>query len=167
MKNYEFMKNIILYILPIILILALFAACTKEDARAIRTIPVPESGNYLVFGNQYGACVGDCRELFLLTAENLYQDSDIPNTAELTFNSHPLNAESFKLADTLFHLPTSLISNSVDPNAIIQQIADFDYFIQGRINGDEFKLTYDEIDSTINHELYNYSKLLKNVLSKF
>ena len=141
----------------------LLSSCSKTEEEDM-SIKIPENGDYIVFGNTYGACTGDCRTLFLLTKENLYEDSNNSALEEVTFNSEPLSDDKRQIADTLFVLPQSLMTNSFSEEALIRNIPDFDYYIRGNVDAVEFMLRFNAIDSTIDAELYQYSLLLQKVI---
>ena len=140
------------------------SSCSDEDT--VTNIPIPIDKNYLVFGYIFGECTGDCRDLYLLTDNKLYQDSNNPAGQQVTFNRQPRSSQMYEIADTLLNLPASLISNSLEKDVLIQSIADIDYHIRGNIDGKEFTIIYDDIDSTLNVELYRYSKTLRHVLKQ-
>ncbi len=54
----------------IILLATIILSCTTED------IEKSESIERIVFGEIYGQCGGDCRHLYLLTDEGIYEDSN-------------------------------------------------------------------------------------------
>lgn len=148
----------------LLLVCVFLSSCSKNDDDS--GIPIPSNVDYIIFGNVYGACTGDCRDLFLLTADHLYEDSNNSPSTEVTFNDQPLAIEKFDKAKILFNLPETLLTNSVKAEDIIQIIADFDYYINGKVNDVEFKIIYDDIDSTQNLELYQYSQLVNAVINE-
>lgn len=83
--------------------------------------------------------LGDCRDLYLLTDNKLYQDSNNPAGQQVTFNRQPRSSQMYEIADTLLNLPASLISNSLEKDVLIQSIADIDYHIRGNIDGKELQ----------------------------
>ena len=170
MTTNQFRKNKLIMITMIKLLaitvssLILFNSCSKSEENT--TIKVPVNEDFIIFGNLFGECLGDCRVLYLLTDEKLYEDSNNPRQEEVSFNNNQLSNEKRNIADTLFVTPQSLSTNSFSNEDIIQNIADFDYFLQGKLNGVEFRLTYDEIDSTKNIELFEYSQNVKRVIEE-
>ncbi|WP_373055553.1 hypothetical protein [Zunongwangia sp. H14] len=57
--------------LVLILVFPVFISCNKDDDN-IKS----ESTDAVIFGEVYGMCGGDCRNLFLLNDEGLYKDAD-------------------------------------------------------------------------------------------
>jgi len=155
------MKQLIIITITFLLSLN---SCSKIQGD--KSLKIPEYEDYIIFGNTYGECTGDCRSLFLLTDKDLYEDSNNPLHEEVTFNCKALSNQKRKIADTLFVLPLSLRTNSFNQDELLQIISDFDYIINGNINGVEFWMRYDDIDSTKNYELYQYSQTLRGVLNE-
>lgn len=138
-------------------------SCIKKDPKT--SIDVPNEGDFIIFGNIYGACTGDCRDIYMLTKEALYKDSDeLTDRLVYTFDPDTLSPSQFLLADTLWDIPNSVIMEETPREALIQQIADFDYHVSGRIAENQWSIRFDKIDSTLAPELHTYHKVLKEVI---
>ncbi|AXT61909.1 hypothetical protein D1816_16620 [Aquimarina sp. AD10] len=143
------MKNFSLLILVIVLI---YSCNRADDSQDI--IPTDS----IIFGEIYGACVGDCRNLYLLTAQGVYGDAnsntiygDWENT---TFQNQSLAMDQFDLAKPLLQIPDILLSYEFEIGS--QIISDFDYFINLRINGTSKTFVFDELKEAIPLEIKNY-----------
>ncbi|CAH8284828.1 hypothetical protein EV196_101186 [Mariniflexile fucanivorans] len=94
------MKKIILLILVSIFIYG----CSSKDEIQVY------DGDYLIFGHFYGFCIGEnCVEIFKLTNENLYEDSN-DNYASKPFNFEVLDNAKFEaVKDLVDAFPTKLL----------------------------------------------------------
>jgi hypothetical protein len=104
---------------------------SSDDAEILDDSEIEDK---IIFGEVYGSCGGDCRNLFLLTEKNIYEDSntdaydEINNWANTTFKKQPLSNEKFELTKILLAIPESLfeLENTFSEQQIV---ADFDFFI--------------------------------------
>jgi len=142
------MKNLIL----IIILSSIALSCSNNDEQS------PESKKSIIFGEVYGNCAGDCRNLYLLTEQELFKDSnndtEFGNWENTTFNNQPLSIIDFELANSLLEIPNGLLDYE---DEIGNQIfADFDYFIQLKVNGISKTWLFDEINENVNSEIKQY-----------
>lgn len=150
-----------LVILAILTLVLFTQSSCKKDSNIIE----PTGQDYIVFGDIYGLCVGDCRTLFKITSDGVYEDAGQMGPIQDTeFQSTPMSDEDFSEASRLWELPESLINNQVPQSDLLQIIADYDFYIMGSIDGSEFQITYDEIDENSNEELYDYSQIVSEVM---
>ncbi|MGB4847197.1 MAG: hypothetical protein WBP41_04725 [Saprospiraceae bacterium] len=126
---------------------------------------IDTSQDFIVFGSVYGECTGDCRDLFMITETNLYTDADqnvdLKNTL---FGTDPLPKSKFETAKSLLNAPDNLKNNSFQPADLIDIIADFDYYIYGQVDGKNFDISFDAIDSIVNPDLHAYASMMGSVL---
>ncbi|MBT8259417.1 MAG: hypothetical protein KJO49_13140 [Bacteroidia bacterium] len=123
-----------------------------------------EFADQIIFGRIAGQCVGDCRELFLLTEQGLYSDSntdtdfgdliDVADWENTTFESNSLSNEKFELAQHLLQIPEILFES--DDEFTEQIWADIDYFIQIKSNGNSKSFIFDKIAETADLEIIQY-----------
>lgn len=72
----------------------------------MKTTEKLEDGDYIVFGTFYGFCIGEeCREMYMLTNEKLYEDIDDSSTDEYVELSADLYAD---VLDLEISIPTDL-----------------------------------------------------------
>lgn len=95
------MKKLTLFYLFSILLLG----CSSDNDIQLN------DGDYLIFGHFYGFCIGEnCVEIFKLTRENLYEDSN-DNYANEPFNFKKLSNNKFELTkDLIGFFPSELLS---------------------------------------------------------
>jgi hypothetical protein len=136
----------------ILALLMIILSCSTENSQKQQT------GEEIIFGEVYGQCAGDCRNLYLLTEEGIYEDSnsdsEFGNWEDTTFENQALPLEKFDLAKSLLQIPEKLL----EPNGEIgnQTLADFDYFIQVKINGESKIWVFDELKENTDSEIKNY-----------
>jgi hypothetical protein len=145
-------------------ILMLFSGCNDKTDQGLRAID--KDHDFIVFGNIYGECTGDCRELFLVSDVNLFKDAgkntELKNTL---FLDEPLGTDQFLAAAELLHtVPDNLRDNTFKNTDLIDVYADGDNYVYGQINGKSFEIIYDEIDSVANPSLHTYCKTVSEVL---
>ena len=142
----------------LILLLLMVISCTSDENDDL--ILAEE----IIFGEIYGQCLGDCRNLFLLTEQGIYEDSnsdidfgdliEISDWENTTFNSQPLAKDKFELAQKLIEFPDNLLQSN---NEITEQIwADFDYFIQIKTNTTSKTWVFDRIKETTDSKIKQY-----------
>ncbi len=138
--------------------------CNDKTDQGLRAID--KDHDFIVFGNIYGLCSGDCRNLFLVNDVNLFQDAgkntELKNTL---FLDVPLATDQFLAAVELLHnVPENLRESTFLSSDLIDYIADGDNYIYGQINGQSFEIMYDDIDSIANPSLHTYCKNVDEVL---
>ncbi|WP_162623265.1 hypothetical protein [Confluentibacter sediminis] len=111
-----------------------------------------ETKNEIIFGEISGLCGGDCRNLFLLTNTNIYEDSNTDTFGEFielsdwentTFEKKPLPNEKFELAKVLLEIPEGLFK--LENTVLDQQIyADVDFFIHIKKGNKTQTLVFDK-----------------------
>ena len=141
-----------------ILLSTIILNCSSDDNQKL------ESNAEIIFGEIYGQCAGDCRQLYLLTEQEIYTDSnkdtdfgdliEISDWENTTFENQPLSTEKFELAKQLLLIPDNLF----DLNGEIteQIIADVDYFISIKSNGISKTFIFDEIKETTDFVIKQY-----------
>jgi hypothetical protein len=144
-------------------LLALILSQTGCNKNA--NIVMPNGQDFIIFGYVYGECGGDCRDLFLITADGAFWDAgqlvELKNTE---FEDTPMSDSAFIEARKMWAIPKSLRKNKVKTRDLKQFIADVDYYIYGEIANSEFEILYDAIDSTTNRELFDYSLVVAEVI---
>lgn len=131
-------------------------SCSEDDELKF------ESANSILFGAIYGECAGDCRNLYLLTEQALYIDSNTDtifgNWEHTSFKNVALPTAKFELAKTVLDIPEGLLKST----ATIEEnlIADFDYFVRIELNGKSKTWTFDEISETTDSVIKDYFKNL-------
>ena len=140
---------------------ALFACGEEEMEQPVQMI----SDQGIIFGEIYGECSGDCREVFLLKNDSLYRDSNqdlggtpLPNTS---FSEVPLPMSDFDSAKFLLNIPTNI--PAPDDQIFVNLIADFDYFLLIRTNTLDRTWRFDEIDESAPAEIKEYFERLIEV----
>ena len=153
------MKNLIL----IILLSTIALSCSNNEEIS------SESEKSIIFGEVYGNCAGDCRNLYLLTEKELFKDSnndtEFGNWENTTFNNQPLSINDFELANSLLEIPNGLLHYEDEIGN--QVLADFDYFIQLKVNGISKTWIFDEVSENVNSEIKQYINnliLINNLL---
>ncbi len=136
----------------LIIMLATIAwGCSSDDKQE------PES-NEVIFGEIYGQCAGDCRQLYLLTEQGIFTDSnndtEFSDWENTTFENQPLSIEKFELAKKLLQIPNNLLE--LNDEITEQILADFDYFIQLKSNGISRTFIFDEIKETTDFDIKQY-----------
>ncbi len=159
MKKYFYL---LLFLFPLVY-------CCEEEMEEvddpiviIETIPLPEK-DFIVFGSVYEECGNDCRELFLLANNHVYRDADNPREEEVRFLAEPLSAEKYEIALPVKDVPTSILTNSLSEDDMINTIADADITIFGVYEGFVFEIKFDQVDSTKKIEEYRYTEMVKEV----
>ena len=122
-------------------------------------------GTSIMFGEIYDQCAGDCRELFLLTEDAIFEDADVEsdfgNFTDTVFKSESLSLDKFELSKRLLEIPEELLEfNNEIGN---QTIADFDYFVQIEIDSESKIWVFDEINNSISEEIKQYFESLIQV----
>lgn len=143
----------------IILLASIILSCNTEG------IQEPESVESIIFGEIYGQCAGDCRNLYLLTDDGVYEDSnsdtDFGNWENTTFKNQSLSTEKFELAKSLLQVPNGLLESN---NEISEQIiADIDYFIQIKTNKTSKIWKFDKLKETTDSEIKQYIEKLIDI----
>ena len=85
----------------------------------------------IIFGNVFGLCTGDCRRLYLLKPDAIYEDADIDSGTDwknTTFKTTPMSSDTFEMAKMLLDLPASFLNSGHNYTTI--RGADIDYYIQ-------------------------------------
>ena len=136
----------------IILVSTIILSCSSDDKRE------SESIEKVVFGEIYGQCAGDCRNLYLLTEQGIYVDSnsdtEFGDWENTTFETQSLSMEKFELARQLLQFPNGLLESN---NEITEQvIADFDYFLQIQTNKRSKVWMFDDIKESTDFEIKQY-----------
>lgn len=144
------MKNlgILTLLIPVVL------SCSSDNNQGERF----QSNNEIIFGEIYGECAGDCRNLYLLTRQGVYEDTnnsvDFGNWENTAFYNTPLSKEKFDLAKSLLEIPVKLVISTNDISR--QTIADFDYLISIKTQ-DETKIwVFDELKKNTDSEIKQY-----------
>ncbi len=138
----------------------------KEDPEFDK-IQIDKSKDFLVFGSVYGECTGDCRDLFLLMDGFLYADANSNTDLQLTvFNENPLPLDKYYLATQLESIPSFISDNEFAMTDFVQYIADFDFYVYGQREGNEFELVFDAIENQSPQELKDYALKLQEVLDE-
>lgn len=125
----------------------------------------------VIFGEIFGLCGGDCRNLFLLTDEGLYEDSNTDTFGELielsdwentTFKNQLLSDKKFELAKTLLSTPDNLFE--LENTILDQQIyADTNFFIHVK-RGNKIKtLVFDKPHEKADNESKLYLETLMDI----
>lgn len=136
----------------IILLSTIILSCSSDDNQESESIVE------IVFGEVYGQCAGDCRSLYLLTEQEIYKDSnndtEFGNWENTTFENQALPIINFELANSLLNIPNGLLEYEGEIG--IQTLADFDYFIQIKVNDKSKTWLFDEAKENINSEFEQY-----------
>lgn len=149
------MKKYILILNSVLLI----TACSKDDSAQPKTLKADK----VIFGGVYSMCGGDCRDLFLINNEGLYQDADNfsdeygdwPNT---TFGKR-LDQEEFNNVEDLLDVPSDLLQQGLSEEDIVQSWADVDYYLYIEKDGKSQELLLDHIHKNANPEIKSYFKV--------
>lgn len=101
------MKKIVQFVCLSLVLLA----CEQDET------PILTHSEYLIFGDTYGFCFGECAYLYKLTDQALFEDDSItryyPTLEELSFKEMPLPKADFRLAEDLAdRFPLALLFNS-------------------------------------------------------
>lgn len=117
-----------------------------------------ESIEKIVFGEIYGHCAGDCRNLYLLTEQGIYADSnsdtEFGDWENTTFENQPLSMERFELARQLLQVPHRLLESNDEITE--QVISDIDYYIEIKTNETSKILVFDKIKENTDLEIKQY-----------
>jgi hypothetical protein len=136
----------------------------KSDQIEPNAFFIDKSEDFLVFGHVYGSCTGDCRDLYLLVDNELYADSndDVPwrNTS---FNLTPLTYQDYVLSEPLEMVPDLIVDGRFQEDDLLQYIADFDIYIYGKRNGNEFEMIFDAIDLNAHASIKAYALSVQQV----
>jgi hypothetical protein len=149
----------------IILLVTIILSCNSDDNQE------PEVIEKVIFGEIYGQCAGDCRNLYLLTEQGIYEDSnsdtdfgdfiDNSDWENTTFENQPLSMEKFELAKQLLQFPNILLESN---DEITEQVlADFDYFIEIKTNKTSKTWVFDKIKETADIEIKQYMEDIVDV----
>lgn len=152
------MKNLIT-----ILILSIIAlSCSNDDEMRF------ESAETIIFGAIYGECGGDCRNLYLLTKQGIYNDSDTDtefgNWENTNFEIEGLPLNKFELAKPLLEIPIGLLDNEEQIGVDI--LADFDYFVHIELNGKSKTWIFDEISENAESDIKDYFRHMIQINSE-
>ena len=155
---------------PLILILLttlfLFNSCDKDDDCQV----VSEENIELIFGTDYGFCVENCTQLFLLKNDSLYADDiDKGVPAEIPFLATPMPAEKYEIAKIL-------IANDVFPAALLNETNDRigcpdcadqgGYYIEWRSTTERKKYFIDTNEEALSEYLKPYVQKVREVMEK-
>lgn len=150
-------------LISVMALITLILSQTGCDKNA--NIVIPSGQDYIIFGYVWGECVGDCRDLFLVTADGVFRDAgllvELKNTE---FEETPMSNSAFIEASKMWAMPQSLRKNEVKAQDLTQVIADVDNYVAGKIANSEFEILYDAIDSATNRELFDYSLVVADVI---
>lgn len=142
------MKNLIL--IGLLLIISL--NCSNDDEQNV------QYDTEIIFGEVFGQCAGDCRNLYLLTVQEIYKDSntdtEFGNWENTTFENHALPSNDFQLASSLLEIPKGLLDYQGEIGN--QILADFDYFIHIKANGKSKTWLFDALKENIDNEIKEY-----------
>ncbi len=112
----------------------------------------------IIFGEIYGLCAGDCRTLYLLTEDAIYEDanieSDFGNFQNTLFKNESLSSDKFDLSKELLEFPDGLLTSN--NNISEQTIADFDYFVQLTVDNEIRTWVFDKIHQDTDEEIKAY-----------
>jgi len=138
MKKYTF-------IIPLLLLLN--SCDSNVDTQDIETISKIES---VIFGEIYGECIGDCREIFLLNNTGIYKDNDenemFGDWENVFSGSNPLADETYQRARILLDVPDEILDESFEMRTPESEIADFDYYVQIITDNNLIRtFTFDEV----------------------
>lgn len=144
----------------------LLVACDEgSPAPTFDKIQINRNGDFLVFGEIYGACIDDCRELYLLVDTAIYRDAnDLVQIKNTTFRIQPLPYESFLFARPLLELPKVVVEQNYNEGDLIDYIGDADTYVYGQRDGVSFELVFDAIDLDAPEDLKDFAKQVQNVL---
>ncbi|MEP1487209.1 MAG: hypothetical protein ABJL44_05520 [Algibacter sp.] len=151
----------------ILIVLAINFGCNSDDDN--NNFKQIEEG--IIFGEISGQCAGDCRNLFLLTDEGLFEDSNTDTFGELielsdwentTFKKEPLANEKFEIAKTLLTIPDSIIK--LENTFLDQQIyADADFFIHIKKDNKIQTLVFDKPHEKADNDSKLYLETLMDI----
>lgn len=148
-------------ILILILILINFNCSSSDDSI--------ELNEGIIFGEVYGLCGGDCRNLFLLTDSSLYQDlnkdTHYGSWENTSFKKQPLSSETFETAKTLLSIPDNLfeLENTFEDQ---QLYSDIDYYIHIKKEGKTHTLIFDKPHDKAGPDSKLYLEKLIDIYSK-
>lgn len=152
------MKNLVY----VFLLSAIALSCNNDDG------PRFEAAETIIFGAIYGECGGDCRNLYLLTEQGIYKDSDTDtefgNWDDTSFENEGLPLNKFELAKPLLEIPTGLLVNK--DQIAVDKLADFDYFIRIEMNGKSKTWIFDEINENTKANIKDYFRNLIQISSQ-
>lgn len=154
------MKNV-----SIILILLVTVLGCSESDDPINTDKA--NATKVIFGQVYGMCTGDCRNLYMINSSGLYKDGDreadeYGKWSNTTFEEE-LSAEDFEKASELLNIPSSLLKGEIQEKDMVQAWADIDYYIYVEKNGVSKEIILDEIHPDADPEIKAYfRKFVKN-----
>ena len=151
------MKQTLLFLL-----LLFVFSCSNDD-------DILELDEGIIFGEVYGLCSGDCRNLFLLTENNLYEDlnkeTDYGNWENTSFKKQPLTNEKYELAKILLSIPNGLfeLENTFEDQQIY---SDIDYYIHIKRGNEIQTLIFDKPHEKADNESKLYLEKLMEVYNK-
>ena len=87
-------------------LLLMLSSCEKEDLNL-------EEGDYLIFGETYGFCHGNCVHLFKIKGGEIFPDNiDKLHAEDISFQSTPLPFDKYQIASQLVDdFPQHLLEN--------------------------------------------------------
>lgn len=144
------------------LFMVFIISCSDDDINEGFRLDSLDLDTAVIFGEIYGQCAGDCRTLYLLTEESIFEDanieSDFGNFQNIIFKNEPLSSDTFELSKALLDISEELLeSNNEIGN---QTIADFDYFVRISINDESRTWIFDEINENVSEEIKQYFERL-------
>ncbi|MGA9590247.1 MAG: hypothetical protein WBV11_10490 [Salegentibacter sp.] len=150
------MKKYVLILISI----ASITGCSKNNDSLE---PEMVQADKVIFGEVYGMCGGDCRDLYLINNEGLYKDADNASDeygdwAETTFDERMDQEDPANIKD-LLSVPSSLLENNSSEEIIVQSWADIDYYLYIEKDGKSKELLLDHIHRDASPEIKSYFKV--------
>ncbi|AXP80218.1 hypothetical protein CJ739_1127 [Mariniflexile rhizosphaerae] len=144
-----------------IFLLSLFVyGCSSNDEIQLT------KGDYLIFGHFYGYCIGEsCVEIFKLTNEKLYEDSN-DNYANEPFNFEVLDTTKFEaVKDLIDYFPTKLLSEKESTLGCPDYADAGGLFIEYSRNGTVKSWRIDQIKGNVPSYLHNFMDKVNEKIS--
>jgi hypothetical protein len=133
-------------------------SCQKDDPTAI---------DYVIFGDIYGKCFGECRTVYLVNEDGVFAENKGLNQFEdFSFDNDDLSKDKFKLAKTCLEIPKCLVENNIKTDAIIYDTEDYTWYIETKTNGIKSMIFFDKIDPDKDSELFDYVELVQSIHKK-
>ncbi|MFI0430251.1 hypothetical protein [Mariniflexile sp. HMF6888] len=122
--------------------------------------------DYLIFGHFYGYCIGEgCVEIFKLTNEKLYEDSN-DNYANEPFNFEVLDTTKFEVVkDLIDYFPTKLLSEKESTLGYPDCADGGGLFIEYSRNGTVKSWKIDQIKGNVPSYLHNFMDKVNEKIS--
>ncbi len=151
--------------LLLILCVSLILSCTGKNE--FKTTQLGFFQDFIIFGSVFPGCQEGDRLLFLLTEDALRRCVDDYNyntsCKRTPFIDIPLDHKDFHRASVLFKVPKSLLENDIKSEYLDVTIGCGDYFIFGRVDGQSFELSTDDITSSAPPDLIKYFKTFQRL----